>query len=48
MLLTRTIRRKLLLGLGIVLAMLVFLAAGSLLGLSAYKQSIREIGRAHV
>ena len=43
MLLTRTIRRKLLLGLGIVLAMLVFLAAGSLLGLSAYKQSIREL-----
>jgi signal transduction histidine kinase len=42
-LLTRTIRRKLLLGLGIVLAMLVFLAAGSLLGLSAYKQSIREL-----
>ena len=43
MLLTRTIRRKLLLGLGIVLAMQVFLAAGSLLGLSAYKQSIREL-----
>ena len=42
-LLTRTIRRKLLLGLGIVLAMLVFLSAGSLLGLSAYKQSIREL-----
>lgn len=43
MLLTRTIRRKLLLGLGIVLAMLVFLSAGSLLGLSAYKQSLREL-----
>ncbi len=43
MLFTRTIRRKLLLGVGMVLAMLLFLSAGSLLGLASYRRSIREL-----
>ncbi|RPI88234.1 MAG: sensor histidine kinase [Planctomycetaceae bacterium] len=43
MLFTRTIRRKLLLGVGMVLAMLLVLSAGSLLGLSSYRLSIRAL-----
>lgn len=40
---TRTIRRKLLLGVGMVLAMLLVLCAGSLLGLGSYRSSIRAL-----
>ncbi|MFM7159605.1 MAG: hypothetical protein ACKO3P_04435, partial [Planctomycetaceae bacterium] len=43
MLFTRTIRRKMLLGVAMVLAMLVVLSAGSLLGLRAYRKSIDKL-----
>ena len=43
MLFTRTLRRKLLLGVGLVLGMLAILSISGMLGLRSYRETIRDL-----